>query len=186
MSRAGVRFTRAEIADLQRRGAAPQQPRMIGGGVVFCAPGRLSNPLNRLKGAHWTAETGYRSLWHEKVAAALVEAGYRRGNLNPRLPKLIIMRAHVLRLFDSKTEGLQAALKPIPDALQQYGVIDSDADASPHEFYPEQVVDPTWLGVEVTVRPLPDANAPTPKPDRCRLPQCRGVVRCPKVPTCAD
>ena len=145
----------ADLRLLQRRKAAPQLPRLIPGGVIFCAPGRLSNPLNRRKGAHWSEESGYRAEWHEKVAAGLVEASYHlvRGSINPRTPKVVKIQAHVERLFDSETEGLQAACKAIPDALQKFGVIHSDADDSGHKFEYSQVVDRTWLGVEVEVRP---------------------------------
>ena len=144
-----MNITPGELALIQRRSAAPQLPRMVGGGVIFCAPGFLVNALNRYKGAHWTVDTGYRADWHERVANALFEAGYRRGNLNPKIPKTITIKAHVAKLFDSKTDGLRAACKPIPDALKKFGVIDDDGDLSPHTFAYDQVVDVGWRGAEV-------------------------------------
>jgi hypothetical protein len=150
-----VNISSQDYALLQRRKAAPQMARLLPGGVIFCAPGRLVNPLNRLKGAHWTKETVYRAAWHEKVAAGLVEASYHRlqGSINPRAPKVVTMRAHVAKLFDSLTEGLQAACKPIPDALKTFRIIHADDDTCGHKFVYEQIVDPHWLGVEVEVRP---------------------------------
>lgn len=153
--RGGMSISSADYRLLQRRTAAPQMSRLLPGGVIFFAPGRLSNPLNRRKGAHWAEESGYRAEWHEKVAAALVEAGYHRvrGSINPRAPKIVKIRAHVTKLFDSLTEGLQAACKPIPDALKGFGIIHADDDGCGHTFDYSQVVDQGWLGVEVEVRP---------------------------------
>lgn len=148
-----VRITPGELDMLRRRRAKPARPpslRLPGGFVIF-VPGALVNPLNK-KPKTFGVEIRRRGEWKEKVAQALLEVTYRRGEVDPRSPKRVTLHAHVFNRFDS-IDGVRAALKPIPDALQACGVIHSDDDKSGHAFDYGQVVDRAWRGVEVRVEP---------------------------------
>lgn len=111
--------------------------------------GQLKNLLNVNNG--WRAQIGYRDRWKEAVYRMLVATGYRMGMVDPKAPKRITIVGHVARRFDSKTEGLRAALKPFPDALQHAKIIDNDGDGSAHEFIYDQVPDRACRGVYIKV-----------------------------------
>jgi len=149
-----VRIDAADLERLQRRRQAALGPRgrLFPDGCLLFVPGTLRNPLNDRKLDDHHARAAWRRLWRDKVADALLEVGYRRGQWDPAAPKRVTIVGHVRRRFDLATDGLRAACKPIPDALKLVGVIDDDRDSAGHEFTYDQVVDRLWLGVEVHVR----------------------------------
>lgn len=111
--------------------------------------GELANTMNKRWG--WRRDMKYKQRWREAVYGYLAAVGYRMGMVDPKSPKRITMVAHVFNRFDSKTDGLRASLKSIPDAMKKAEVIEDDRDSSAHEFVYGQVVDRKRRGVEVTV-----------------------------------
>jgi hypothetical protein len=142
-----MRLTKAEAAALGRR---QEQPRRGPGELlaIWCA-GKLKNPLN---GPQWgkqgLVKARYRLAWQERIALALLEHGGIR-SIDPRQPKHVIFVASVFHRFD--TDGLQAALKPIRDALVRCSVLSGDAERDGHTFQYAQVVDRKRLGIEIRV-----------------------------------
>lgn len=152
-----VRISPSDVDMLRRRqqtrAAAPQTEWLPGRrGFRIFVPGRLVNPLGEVK--HRMAEHKRREQWKNGVAQALLSIGYRRGDFDPRAPKLVTMTLSVYRRFD--TINLQGAvLKPLYDAIVQYGICHDDRDSSGHQFpIPEQKIDRARPGVLIEVQLL--------------------------------
>lgn len=110
-------------------------------------PGRLVNPLNGAWG-HWSTQAAYRTGWHRATAAVLSHAaGWTRHEA--AVPKRVTLRCRMWNRMDS--DGLQAACKPIRDALVTAGVVSGDAERDGHQWAYEQVVDRACRGVRITV-----------------------------------
>ena len=150
-------LTREEAQALGRR---QQQPTKAPGELLAVwVSGKLVNTKNaRL---HYMAEHRYKAGWRERVALALLEAGWTPTPLPPLvpgLPKRVTFLCHVRNRMDSQ-DGLRVACAPILDALGQYGVLTGklerpgrgDEDASGHEFVYAQVIDRTRRGVEIRI-----------------------------------
>lgn len=138
-------------AHLARKGRARQQPTKEPGDLlaIFVA-GILRNPLNELK--HWRAESRYRNGWHDSVAGALLESGWKRhrpGDFTDAIPKSVHFLANTGGRMDS--DGLQAALKPVRDALVKAAVIHDDSPDSGHEFTYSQQINRQQRGVAIFV-----------------------------------
>lgn len=137
-------------AVLARKGRCAQQPVKAPGDLIaIFVPGILKNPLNGPQyGRQKFAHASYRKRWKERVALALLETSYFYCRLGER--RAIHFHANVFNLFD--TDGLQAACKPIRDALVECGVISGDADRDGHTFTYDQRIDRKNRGVEIRVR----------------------------------
>lgn len=121
--------------------------------AIFC-PGRLSNPLNGTPWV-WQKRTRYAKAWKERVGMALLEARY---DMYLRydyavIPKAVHFHAYTHNAMDG--DGLQAAMKPIRDALVICGVISGDAPIDGHEFTYTQQINRAHRGVTIRVRVLP-------------------------------
>jgi hypothetical protein len=142
--------TRAEYEGLKaRKGRRAQQPPKEPGDLlaIFC-PGILKNPLNGPQyGRQKFAHAGYRKRWKERVSLAVWEANWEPSHV---VPKAVTFHANVFNLFD--TDGLQAACKPLRDALVECGVISGDAERDGHSFTYTQRIDRKARGVEIRVR----------------------------------
>lgn len=148
-----MNITSAELASLRHRQARPPQARWRPGApLVLCLRGSLENPLNATWG--WRRRRSWATRWKEKVFAALLEAGYRRGQLDPATPKVVTLEARLWNLMDA-TDNLRASLKPVVDALTEAGVISGDADRCGHRFEYGQRVARRDRGVTLTVETLP-------------------------------
>jgi hypothetical protein len=144
---------------LARKSRARQQPeRQAGELLAIFVPGRLVNPLN----AHawgWRKRSRTAKAWKERVAVALLEDDWGRVALRfgpAPAPKAVHFHAHVFNRFDG--DGLQAACKPIRDALVECGVISGDADRDGHSFTYSQQIDRKNRGVTIRVRLSPHAE----------------------------
>ena len=138
------RLTREEAKALGRR--AQQPTRAPGELIAVWVSGKLVNPLNASAWG-WQKRSRTAKAWKERTAAALLETPYfycRRGE-----GRRVAFLAHVHNRFDG--DGLQAALKPVRDALVECGVISGDADRDGHEFIYTQVIDRARRGVEIRV-----------------------------------
>ena len=135
-------LTREEAQALGRRADRPQ----IAPGELLAVSvsGKLVNLANKKWG--WRGVMGYRTRWKDAVAMALLETGY----LPARGAKVVTFQARTARTMD--TDGLQASLKPVRDALVECGVISGDAPTDGHEFVYEQTVDRARRGVTIRVR----------------------------------
>lgn len=146
------RITEAELRELLRRRS---QPREVikqwrpGQPLEIFVRGKLVNTMNKKWG--WRGLMGYRDRWKSAIYNMLLAVGYRMGMVDPASPKRITIVAHVPRGFDSKTEGLRASLKPIPDSMKEAQIIDDDGDLAPHQFSYEQVVTRERRGVYIKV-----------------------------------
>jgi hypothetical protein len=126
-------------------------------GDLLCVSveGKLVNPLN---GSQWGktayARIRYRQGWHDRIATALLEVGWRRHgsrHVQAHIPKAITITAMTHNRMDR--DGLYAAMKPCVDALVICGVIDTDAETeSGHVIVIEQKIDRQRRGVEIRVR----------------------------------
>ena len=145
-------LTREEAATLGRR--AQQPTRAPGELLAIFVAGALSNPMNATWG-HWKRRR-WAATWKQRVADVLldVRTTARTWVIVPDGPKRVAFLAHVHNRFDG--DGLQAALKPVRDALVECGVISGDADRDGHEFVYSQVIDRARRGVEVRVSPRKD------------------------------
>lgn len=152
-------ITKSEAAFLGRQAERPVKA--AGELLALWVPGKLVNPQNQ--GWGWAKrEIRYRKGWHERVALALWEAHWVLPN-GPRrwlpvrhdppasayTPKSVTFHARTWGSMDS--DGLQAALKPVRDALVECGVISGDADKDGNLFVYEQRIDRARRGVEIRV-----------------------------------
>jgi hypothetical protein len=142
-----VNLTKADAAMLGRRLEQPRlAPREL---VAIFVRGKLVNTKNaRL---HWKNEARYKREWRERVAEVLLETGWRNpGPEQAAIPKCVLLLGNVHGLMDEH-DGLRVACAPIVDALQQAGVIHSDAPDSGHVFGYAQRIDRGQRGVEIRV-----------------------------------
>ena len=148
-----MNITSAELADLHHRQAHSEQPRWRPGvSLVLCLRGNLENPLNATWG--WRRRRSWATRWKERVFSALLEAGYRRGQIESATPKLVVLEARVWNLMDS-ADNLRASLKPVVDALVEAGVLDGDADRCGHRFDYRQRIARRDRGLTLTIQDSP-------------------------------
>jgi hypothetical protein len=146
-----VRISEAEAKALGRR---REQPVKAPGEILaIFVSGKLTNPLNGPQGRGATlGQLRYRVEWKQRVAQVLLE---NRLGGPPRahdpLPLRVTFVGHTHNSMDS--DGLQAACKPIRDALVECGVLASDAPGTGHVFAYEQRIDRAHRGVEIRVAP---------------------------------
>ena len=138
-------LTREEAKTLGRR--AQQPVKAPGDLVAVWVSGKLVNPLNASAWG-WQKRSRTAKAWKERTALALLESPNHGGHM-ARTPKRVTFLAHVHNRFDS--DGLQAALKPVRDALVECGVISGDADRDGHLFEYTQVIDRARRGVEIRI-----------------------------------
>ena len=153
-----MRITRFDVAALGRQ---REQPKREEGEIlaIFVA-GRLMNPLNGTPWV-WQKRMRYARAWKERVAWAIL-VSYFPGDAPdvaevemPR-PKRVSFLASTHNRMDS--DGLQASLKPIRDALIECRVITGDADKDGNIFEYAQKIDRKRRGVEIRVRDLHAAD----------------------------
>ena len=168
-------LSQAEAAALLARRARPVVVKAPGELLAVWCRGRLVNAKNQSRGWQMKAWDRYKREWRERVANALLEAGWRRVLHGPptamipgttftvmgggfvssypidcRLPKRIVFRARTHGKIDS--DGLQLALAPVRDGLIDCGVIHNDDRDCGHEFiYEPCVIDRKHRGVEIRV-----------------------------------
>jgi len=134
--------------------------------ITIFVGGKLTNPLNgSLSRAHWSHKHKWSMGW--KAATWNAVAQTEANPFHPchvvivaEVPKRVMFLAQTARVFDE--DGLQAALKPIrdalmgwpPDAPTHWRVIHSDAPDSGHVFQYAQVVNRQERGVRITVETL--------------------------------
>ena len=97
----------------------------------------------------------YKRDWKDRVYMAVLEAttapGWRQ--IDPHEPKRVTFHAIVPKALDS-IDGLRAAMKALPDALKDCGIISGDHDGAGHEFVYSQEARRkagTVYGVEIRV-----------------------------------
>ena len=148
-----MNITSAELAGLRHRQTRSEQPRwQPGAPLVLCLRGNLENPLNATWG--WRRRRSWATRWKERVFSALLEAGYRRGQIEPATPKLVVLEARLWNLMDS-ADNLRASLKPVVDALVEAGVLDGDADRCGHRFDYRQRIARRDRGLTLTIQDSP-------------------------------
>lgn len=143
-----VTLTKAEAALLGRRAAKPVKA----AGELLCVfvPGKLANPLNGTPWV-WQKRARYARAWKERVAMAMLEDGVGMPlHIRSSDPKRVELFASLWNVMDG--DGLQAAMKPVRDALTECGVISGDADRDGHRFWYSQKIDRARRGVEIRVR----------------------------------
>lgn len=144
-------LTRAEVAALGRRAAQPTKA--PGELLAIFVAGKLRNPLNGPQyGRQKFVQSRYRRDWKDRVAQALLETLFVREAWHHFFggrPKRVVITAGVHQKFDS--DGLQAACKPIRDALVECGVVSGDAERDGHAWEYHQRIDRTRRGVEIHV-----------------------------------
>lgn len=123
------------------------------GALRILIPGAITNPLNGAHG-HWTKKARWSGGQRARAQTLMLDARWRDGWLvRPEWPKRIIFRAYVHNLFDS--DGLQAAIKPIRDALKDMWIVDDDRPSAGHDFRYEQEISrgkAAQRGVEIIVQ----------------------------------
>lgn len=139
-----MRLTAGQAKILGRR---QQQPVKASGELlaIFVA-GRLLNPLNASAWV-WQKRVRYARAWKERIALAVLESGFRP--YSDFRDKHVTLTANTHNAMDS--DGLQAACKPIRDALIVCGIISGDADKDRHMFEYRQRIDRARRGVEIRV-----------------------------------
>lgn len=149
-------ITRGEVARLGRK---RQQPVKAEGELlaVFCA-GKLVNPLNASAWG-WQKRSRLARKWKDAVALMIYEARWDFGSkwvqkreeawAPAKVPKRVHFLANTGGRMDS--DGLQAALKPVRDALVECGVISGDADKDGHQFVYAQRIERAQRGVTIRV-----------------------------------
>lgn len=118
-------------------------------------PGPLYNPLNGPHG-HWAQRAWWVRNVRTRTHGALLHA-QALGRCSPAAPKRIEFLAQTGGTWDD--DNLRAGLKPVRDALQDAGIIHSDAPRSGHVFVYAQVIDRAHRGVRITITPR---GAPRP------------------------
>ncbi len=158
-----MNVSRADIAMLQarREAAGPVTERAPGELMAVWIAGKLDSRVNgpqgvTLKGRLWRAKKikALRAGACELIFDARVGVGV---NLDaaleePATPKSVHFIAYVGNRWGG--DNLQAAIKPIRDALEDMRVVDSDENPA-HEWIYDQVVDRTRAGrrgVEIRVK----------------------------------
>lgn len=148
-----MRVTSAELAGLKRKREQPA--RTEGELLAIFVPGRLLNPLNASAWV-WQKRSRYAKQWRERVADALWDVAGQRDHMTTGAivlsPKRVKFLASTHNRMDS--DGLQAALKPIRDALIECQVITGDADKDGNVFEYDQKIDRTRRGVEIRVEAI--------------------------------
>ena len=149
-------LTREEAKMLGRR--AEQPVRAPGELLAVFVPGKLVNPLNASAWG-WQKRSRAARAWKDRAAAAIYEAavGDRSCVFDFRFvkqmdglgAKRVVFLASVFNRFDG--DGLQAALKPVRDALVECGVVSGDAERDGHLWEYYQRIDRARRGVEVRV-----------------------------------
>ena len=149
-----MNISKADAAMLGRR--AEQPVKGPGDLIAVFVAGKLVNPLNASAWG-WQKRSRLARQWKERVAHAVYDAVQdSRTELiittvfGSKMPKVVTFLANVFNLFDS--DGLQASLKPVRDALVECRVISGDADRDGHTFRYEQKIDRKRRGVEIRVR----------------------------------
>lgn len=161
-----MNLSKAEAATLGRRREQPvkQADELL----AIWVPGKLKNPLNGPQyGKQKFVQSRYRRDWKDRVALALFEIRWRAegkwfvptGALDnyPTGPTRVLLTASVHQKFDS--DGLQAACKPIRDALVECGVVSGDAERDGHVWEYAQRIDRARRGIEIRVRLSPGTGA---------------------------
>ena len=138
-------LTREEAKTLGRR--AQQPVKAPGDLVAVWVSGKLVNPLNASAWG-WQKRSRTAKAWKERVAVALMESPNHGGHM-ARTPKRVLFTASTHNRMDS--DGLQAALKPVRDALVECGVIHDDGPDSGHIFGYWQQIDRARRGVEIRI-----------------------------------
>ena len=143
-----MNLTKADAARLGRQRLQPVKAKdeLL---AIFC-PGRLVNPLNASAWG-WQKRSRLAKQWKERVAMALLEAGWRVQIPSPysRRPKHVHFHAHTWNALDD--DGLSASLKPCRDALVECGVISGDAMRDGHVFTYSQEINRAQRGVVIGV-----------------------------------
>lgn len=148
-------ITSYELAALDRKREQPT--REPGELLAIFVSGRLKNPLNGNQfGSSGFGRTRYRQQWKERVALVILETMRviewgELAELRAR-PKVVTFLASLWSPMDS--DGLQAAVKPVRDALVECGMLSGDAERDGNRFEYAQQVDRGRRGVEVRVRLL--------------------------------
>lgn len=144
----------SDASSAERR--AQQPTRAEGELLAVFVPGKLANPLNGTPWI-WQKRTRYTRAWKERVYEAIWEAIPDPSVellvttvAGSRVPKRVEFLASLHNRMDG--DGLQAALKPIRDALVSANVISGDADKDGHTFHYAQRIDRACRGVEIRVR----------------------------------
>lgn len=135
-------LTPAEAKALGRRAAQPT--RAPGELLAIFVSGKLANPLNGTPWV-WQKRTRYARAWKDRVAMALFEYGY----VPAEGPKRIHLAASLWNWMDC--DGLQAACKPIRDALVDCRVVSGDAERDGHAWTYSQQINRARRGVEIRV-----------------------------------
>ncbi len=121
--------------------------------LLVWVPGIIRNPLNHTW--HWAKRRRWAREWRDTTHLVLTSRRNGTGRdwwtVDLAVPKQVTFTAHLWNRLD--TDGLQAALKPVRDALQGI-VIQHDGPACGHTFIYDQVIDRTTGGIEVKVELL--------------------------------
>lgn len=147
-----MNITREEAQLLGRLAISPL-PTTAGELVAVWVTGKIANPLNGPSWV-WQKRARYAKAWKERVAQALFlqrdwPLDWPRQAAPPAAPKHVRFVASTWNRMDS--DGLQAALKPVRDALVECGVLSGDADKDGHTFAYFQNIDRARRGVEIRV-----------------------------------
>lgn len=144
-----MRISVDELAALKRRRGQPvREPGEL---LAVFVSGRLLNPLNASAWI-WQKRVRYAKGWKARVAGAVLESGYKAGPATMAWRKRVRFLASTHNRMDS--DGLQAALKPVRDALMECQIITGDADKDGNVFEYAQKIDRTRRGVEIRVEAL--------------------------------
>lgn len=144
-----MNITRTEAARLGRR--AEQPVKAAGELLAVFVRGHLVNPLNATAWG-WRKRSQLAKSWKQRVAQALLESSWAQtttARVAARTHKVVTFHAHTHNTMDG--DGLQAALKPVRDALIECGVISGDADQDGHRFVYEQEIHRARRGVIIRV-----------------------------------
>lgn len=142
-----MNITREEAQLLGRLAISPL-PTTAGELVAVWVTGKIANPLNGPSWV-WQKRARYAKAWKERVALALFFQPIHDMTAPPAAPKHVRFVASTWNRMDS--DGLQAALKPVRDALVECGVLSGDADKDGHTFVYFQNIDRARRGVEIRV-----------------------------------
>jgi hypothetical protein len=144
-------ITSAEADALRRRAGAAMGPvKQPGELLAIFVTGKLANPLNGTPWI-WQKRSRYARSWKERVGNGLLESAWWLDQLylHPETPKRVSIHASLWNWMDG--DGLQAACKPIRDALVECGVVSGDAERDGHEWIYSQKIDRARRGVEIRI-----------------------------------